>query len=85
MIPQYLRPFFWDINIENFDPKSYPEYIIARLLEYGDSRAISWLKEVFSEDEIKEVIRKERRLSRKSATFWALVYNIPFTEVAALK
>ncbi len=85
MIPQYLRPFFWDINIEDFDPHSYPEYTIYRILEYGDEKAVSWLKETFSENEIKEVIRKEARLSRRSATFWALVYQIPFTEVAALK
>jgi hypothetical protein len=31
------------------------------------------------------VIRRDRRLSRKSATFWALFYDIPAGEVAALR
>jgi hypothetical protein len=31
------------------------------------------------------VIRAERRLTRRSANFWALVYRIPPEEVAALK
>ena len=31
----------------------------------------------FSEPEILRVLRAERRLSRKSANFWALVYGIP--------
>jgi len=85
MIPQYLRPFFWDVNIDDFEPTSYPDYTIARILEYGDDRAVAWLKETFSEDQIKQVIRSERRLSRKSANFWALVYGIPADNVAALK
>jgi hypothetical protein len=85
MIPQSLRPFLWDINIEGFDPHSYPDYTIARVLEYGDERAVAWLRETFSEDEIKNTLRTEHRLSRKSASFWALVYQIPASEVAALQ
>lgn len=85
MIPQSLRPLFWDVNPENFNPASYPEYTIARILEYGDERAVAWLKETFPQTEIKDVIRREQRLSRKSANFWALVYQIPPEEVAALK
>jgi hypothetical protein len=40
---------------------------------------------MFSETRIVEVLRTERRLSRKSANFWALVYHLPSDEVAALK
>ncbi len=85
MIPQHLRPFFWDINTDNFNPHFYPRYTIARLLESGDEKAVAWLRQAFSEAEIKEAVRSERRLSRRSANFWALVYRIPFAEVAALK
>lgn len=85
MIPQHLRPLFWDVNLDNFNPTASPEYTIARILEYGDERAVAWMKETFSEAEIKRVICTERRLSRKSANFWALVYGIAFHEVAALR
>lgn len=85
MIPQELHSLFWDINIENFDPTAYSDYTIARVLEFGDEQAVAWMKETFSEDEIKQVIRTERRLSRKSANFWALVYGIASRDVAALK
>jgi hypothetical protein len=84
MIPQHLRPLFWDINLDSFDPSSYPQYTIARVLEFGDREAVAWLREVFSERQIKEVVCKERRLTRRSATFWALVYDIPQDQVAAL-
>jgi hypothetical protein len=84
MSPQEIRAFFWDVNPETFDPLSYPRYAIGRILEFGDQRAVVWMKEVFSEAQIRDVIRTERRLSRRSANFWALVYGIPRDEVQAL-
>jgi uncharacterized protein DUF6922 len=84
MIPQHLRSCFWDINLNNFDPKAYPDYTIARILEFGGEEAVAWMKETFSETEIKRVIATERRLSRKSANFWALVYGIAPQDITAL-
>jgi hypothetical protein len=64
---------------------SYPAYTIARVLEFGDDKAIRWLRGTFSQAQIVEVLRTERRLSRKSANFWALVYHIPSEEIPALR
>jgi hypothetical protein len=85
MIPQGLRPLFWDIDLRAFDPLCFPEYTITRVLEYGDQEAVAWLQTAFSQDAIKQVIGNERRLSRRSANFWALIYEVPPEEVAALK
>jgi len=79
---RWLRVFRANLD---FNPSAYPEYTIARLLEYGDEKAIAWLRQTFSEAEIRQVVRTERRLSRRSANFWALVYGIPADEAAALK
>ena len=84
MIPHTLQTFFWDIRVADFDPKMYPEYTIARILELGNPEAVSWLQQNFTEEEITKVIRSERRLSAKSANYWALIYRIPTAEVAAL-
>ncbi|RPJ87292.1 MAG: hypothetical protein EHM18_01870 [Acidobacteria bacterium] len=84
MIDNHLRLFFWDVNVETFDPHAYPEYTIFRLLELGDEKAVAWLRAEFSQRQIEKVVRTERRLSPRSANFWALVYRIPAKEVAAL-
>ncbi|MFB3906362.1 MAG: hypothetical protein ACE15E_23200 [Acidobacteriota bacterium] len=63
----------WDVDLETFEPRSYPEFTIFRLLEFGDEKAIAWLRAEFPSDQIEEVVRTERRLSRRSANFWALV------------
>ncbi len=84
-IPQQLHTLFWDVNIASFDPLEYPRYTIGRILELGDKEAISWMKENFSESQIEEVLKAETRLSPKSANFWAIIFGVPFHEVAALK
>ena len=84
MIPQGLTTLFWDINLADFDPAKHPAYTIFRVLEYGDTDAVAWALEMFRDDEIRRVIKEERRLSPKSATFWALAYGIPEREIAAL-
>ena len=84
MVPSHLHTLFWDVDVTVFDPSEFPAYTILRVLELGDQDAVLWLRATFSEDQILKVLRTERRLSRKSANFWALVYRIPADAVAAL-
>jgi len=84
MIPSNLQALFWDANLDTFTPEAYPDYTIFRVLELGDEPAVLWLRQTFAESEIRRVLMTERRLSPKSANFWALVYGVPSREVAAL-
>lgn len=84
MIPSDLQALFWDTNLDTFKPEAYPDYTIFRVLELGDEAAITWLRLTFTEAEIRRVLKSESRLSEKSANFWALVYEVPSREVAAL-
>ena len=84
MVPKELATLFWDTAGGAFNPGEYPDYTILRILELGDDAAVAWMRETFAEDEIRRVVRTERRLSPKSATFWALIYGIPEEQVAAL-
>ena len=84
MIPDEIKTLFWDVAVDTFVPEAYPDYTIFRVLEHGDTEAVHWMRRTFSEAEIRRVLRTERRLTPKSATFWAIVYGIPISEVAAL-
>ena len=85
MVPQHLRSLFWDTNLEEFDPSAYPVYTIERVLEHGNEEAVTWLRRTFTEEQILEVLRTDRRLSPRSANFWALLFGLPPEEVAALR
>ena len=84
MLPSHLSSLFWDTNLHDFDPVAHPRYTIERVLEYGDEPDVAWLTRVFTREQIQDVLRTDRRLSPRSATFWALVFDLPPGEVAAL-
>jgi len=84
MIPSNLRSFFWDVDAAALDPHQYAAYVIGRILAQGTEEAVAWMRATFHEDEIRKVISEDRRLSPKSATYWALIYDIPTECVAAL-
>ena len=83
-IPDFLRPYFWDIDVASFDPDAYPEYTIQRLLERGGDQAIEWLQQQFSRERIAGVLRTSATMNATAARRWAAVYGIPTEEVAAL-
>ena len=85
MIPARMRPLFWDVNPDDFDPAAYPRYTVERVLERGEEADVAWLLQQFTREQIRDVLRTDRRLSARSAHFWALVFELPVGEVAALR
>ena len=61
MVPQHLRLMFWDANLDELDPTAYPFYAIERVLEYGDEEAVGWMRRTFTEEQILDVLRTDRR------------------------
>ena len=84
-LPSFLKRYFWDTNFYNLDSSKNTFYIIARLLEFGDTKAIKWLFKTTDKKKIKEVILKARELSPKSGNFWGLVFKLDKKEILCLK
>ena len=83
-VPVFLRKYFWEIDFKKFNPFSYPQYVISRVLEYGDEKTLRWLFKNFSIRQIKNTLCKSRNLSVKSANFWALYLGVNKKEVKCL-
>lgn len=77
-IPQFLQPFLWSYDLSQLDLTKHKNIIIKNILDLGTSQATDWLKQQYSEDEIRETIRESvfSDWSKKSINLWTLVYNI---------
>ena|SRR3989344_4626200 len=84
-VPIQFKKYFWDTDIKNIDPKKHSKYIIARLLDKGDRRAIRYVINNFSKETIAKTIKTSRDLSPRSANFWATLFNIDKKGVARLQ
>jgi len=69
------RALFWDTEPARLDLQENKEYIIERTLELGGDKAVKWLFSVYPRADIKKVLAKSRRISRKSANYWSLILN----------
>ncbi len=85
MVPRNLRLLFWDTNVDNFDPTTYPRYTIERVLEYGDETDLAWMRSLFTHEQILDVLRTDRNLTPLSANFWAILFGLPADDIVALR
>ena len=53
-------------------------------MELGDEEACRWLFQRFPRHEIRGVAQQSRRLTRKSAGFWAVYFGLPQSQVRSL-
>ena len=85
-LPKEFKQYFWDVDFEKVNPEKSAQYIIFRLLNKGNDKAIRWLFKTYPKDLIKEVVRERRGFSAKTANFWAdlldiEVYNRPILDM----
>jgi hypothetical protein len=52
-LPKFLDKYFWDVEFKNIRLESHKVYILRRILEYGDERAVRWMWKNFKKSEIK--------------------------------
>lgn len=72
---EHLRPFFWDSDPSKINLEKNSPYIIERVLELGDEKAVHWLFKEFSLTEIKSTLHQSRRISEKSRSYWLIVLD----------
>lgn len=85
LFPKFLKRYFWDVNFSELSKGNYNSFIIERILEYGDEKAVKWMKNNFDLTEIKDVIYKSKNLSQKSANFWQLIFNLKRDKILCLR
>jgi hypothetical protein len=85
LIPERIKRLFWDVDKGKVDPELHRFYVIRRIMDHGSVEDVRWMKSVYSSEEIAEVVKKSRGLSRKSAHFGAAYFSIAKEEVECLK
>jgi hypothetical protein len=85
LIPLRIRRLFWDVDKDAVDLKLHRSYIIRRIIDYGNIEDVRWMLKAYSSDEIIDVVKKSRGLSRRSAWFWVHYFQILPEEVECLK
>jgi hypothetical protein len=85
LIPERIQRLFWDTDKKSVDLRTHRAYVIRRIMDYGNLEDVSWMLATYSVEEIIEVLKKSRGLSRKSGYFWGNRFAVPKEEIACLQ
>lgn len=75
-LPEYLKPFFWDVAFEEVSVSRSAHFVTSRLMEHGDEEACRFLMRAFSRDELRATVLTSCYLSRRSRKFWAILLDV---------
>ncbi len=84
-LPKFLRAYFWDVSFEELETQKNPRFILKRIIDRGNTKALLWAMSIFSLDDIRELVMTTRDISRKTANFWTLVLDIDPNRVPCLQ
>jgi len=77
-IPSKWQWLLWSYDIKSLDLKRDKEYIITQVLNYGSWDDLKLLFKIYSEKELKEILKKPSRglWFEKVLNFWLTIFNI---------
>jgi hypothetical protein len=75
-LPNYLHPFFWDVDFRKLSIEGSSYFIISRLMEHGDESSMGFLLKTYSQKEMIHVLKNSRSLSRRTKGFWKVFFNL---------
>lgn len=84
-VPEFLRSYFWDVDFDLLDFKKSKIFILKRVLDRGNTKALSWIRKNYTNQEIKKLLLNTRDLSPKTANFWADYLKIDHKKVPCLQ
>jgi len=72
-IIKFRQSLFWDTNPKNINPRKNAQYIIERILDFGDDKEVKWLWGYYKKPLLKKVVKKSRCLHPETKKLWALM------------
>ena len=81
-LPKEFKKYFWDVDFKTLSPKKYPQFILGRLLKFGDSRAVKWTLKTFNKAALKQFILNSKDLDKRSSDLWRLFFDLPPVKTA---
>ena len=77
-IPPACRKFFWDADFSQLKFPEHENYVLGRLMQYGDIASIKWIILAFDRSTISRYLEKKGKvaLDKKSYLFWEKVLRM---------
>lgn len=66
-----FRPeLFWDVDPKTIDPKKHAQYIIERILDFGQDKEVRWLWHFYPKQTISHTVKNSRVIFPQTKILW---------------
>ena len=72
---KFRQSLFWDTDPGKIDTEKNAEYIIERILDFGNDQEVSWLRKFYGTNLIRKVVENPRRLNPRTKNLWTLLLS----------
>jgi hypothetical protein len=72
---------FWDVDFQKLDKKRDAEFIIGRVLDFGNLKEWKEINNLYNALTIKKVAQKHIFTDPRSANFWSKILHIPLKKL----
>lgn len=79
------KQLFWDTRFSELDYKKNANFIIARVLSYGDIFDYKDIKKQYGFKKIKSAAKRVSYFDKKSLYFWSYIFNLPLNSLKCIK
>ena len=70
---KFRQTLFWDTNPKKIDTKKNAQYVIERILDFGNDKEVRWLYNFYDKSLLKKVVSKSRSLMSETRNLWMLL------------
>ncbi|OGH64152.1 MAG: hypothetical protein A2821_02610 [Candidatus Magasanikbacteria bacterium RIFCSPHIGHO2_01_FULL_41_23] len=70
---KFRQALFWDTNPKKIDTKKNAQYIIERILDFGNDKEVRWLWNFYDKSFLKKVVKKSRCLRPRTRQLWQIL------------
>lgn len=70
---KFRQTLFWDTKPKNINPQKNAQYIIERILDFGNDKEVKWLWDYYNKPLLKKVVKKSRCLRPETKNLWILM------------
>ena len=80
-INHFRKILFWDVNPKKLDIEKSADFIIGRVLDFGNLKEWRTIKQLYGEEKIRKVAKGHVFTDPRSANFWAIILSIPVNQM----
>lgn len=66
----FRQALFWDVDPRTIDPEKHAQYVIERILEFGNDEEVRWMWSYYTSERIRDVVENRRGLRAAVKPLW---------------